>query len=33
MITTQPIALWADRLRDIAGQGMHWSNSRFDVER
>ena len=33
MITTQQIAMWADRLRDIAGQGMHWANSRYDVDR
>jgi ADP-ribose pyrophosphatase YjhB (NUDIX family) len=33
MITTQQIALWADQLRDVAAQGMHWSNSRYDVDR
>jgi len=33
MITTQQIAMWADRLRDIAAQGLHWSNSRYDVDR
>jgi ADP-ribose pyrophosphatase YjhB (NUDIX family) len=33
MITTQQIALWADQLRDVAAQGLHWSNSRYDVDR
>jgi ADP-ribose pyrophosphatase YjhB (NUDIX family) len=33
MITTQHIALWADQLRDVAAQGLHWSNSRYDVDR
>ena len=33
MITTQQIALWADQLRDIAAQGLFFSDSRYDIDR
>lgn len=33
MITTQQIALWADKLRDVSAFGLHYSDSIYDKER
>ena len=33
MISTQQIAIWVDKLRDISALGLHFSESRYDIER
>jgi ADP-ribose pyrophosphatase YjhB (NUDIX family) len=33
MITTQQIVIWADKLRDISAFGLHFSESRYDIDR